>query len=104
MRFVETKKRDRETAALEEGRKARERGSELVDDAIGETVRDGFLGVEIEIAIGVLIDALDRLARGIGQNLIQLGADFLHFFRLNVDVGGGPDHATGNERLMDEHS
>ena len=35
-----------------------------VDDAIGEAVGDGFLGVQVEVAVRVLVDAVQRLAGG----------------------------------------
>ena len=60
--------------------------------------------VQIEVAIGVLIDPFERLARSRGEDLIQLRAEFFHFLRLDVNVRGGTDEAAGDERLVDEHA
>jgi hypothetical protein len=84
------------------GHAAQPPGLDGVHDAISEAVGDGLLGIQVEITISVLIDPIKRLARGGRENLIQLGAELFHFLRLNVDVRGGTDEATGDERLVDE--
>ena len=76
--------------------------SDLVDDLVGEAVVDRFLGVQVEIPIGVPVNLLDRLARGLRQDVIQLGAELFHFLRLNVDVARRADHAAGDERLVNQ--
>ena len=69
-------------------------------DSVGERV----LGLPAEPRVDKDVSFTDaqRLARGGRENLIQLGAEFFHFLRLNVDVRGGTDEATGDERLVDE--
>jgi len=43
--------------------------SDFVDDLVGETVGDGFLRVEVEVAVGVVVDAFERWP-SIGEDLV----------------------------------
>src|SRR5690606_17630814 len=79
-----------QTRGRPEGRGAAA-GSGLVDDLVGQAVGDGFLGVEVEVAVGVLVDAVDGLAGGVGEDLVELGAELFHFLGLDVDVGRRAD-------------
>lgn len=75
---------------------------EFIHYAVGEAIGDGFGGGEVEIAIGVLIDAFKRLTGGSGQNKIKLGAEFLHLLSLDVDIRGGSTEPTADEGLVDQ--
>src|SRR3954468_21690917 len=43
----------------------------LLDDLVGEPVGDGFLGVQVEVAVGILRHLVKRLARGGREDLVQ---------------------------------
>ena len=78
--------------------------SEFFHNLVRQAVGDRFGGVQVKVPVGVAIDGGDRLTGGFGQDLVQLGADFFHLLCLNVDVGCRPNHAAGDERLVNEHA
>ena len=47
---------------------------DLLDDRIGEAVVDRFLGGHIEVAIGVLLDLFELLARAFCEDRVELVA------------------------------
>ena len=77
-------------------------GLNFFHDDVGETIIDGFLGVEIEVAVGILLDFFQRLPGGLGEDAVQFFPQFFHFFGLDVDVHGGGPHATRDEGLVNE--
>src|SRR5256885_4045409 len=56
------------------------------DHFIDDAVVLGILGFHYEIAVGVLVDLLDRLARVLGQDLVEQVAHAQNLARLDLDV------------------
>src|SRR5688572_12937692 len=65
-----------------------------------EAVRLRLLGVHPVVAFGVARDLFQRLPGGFRKDCVQALAHGEDLARLDLDVGGGPAHAT--ERLMQE--
>src|SRR5947209_17395840 len=74
------------------------RGDDLIDDA----VLLGLFGLHYEVAVGVLVDLLDRLARVVGQDLVEEIAHPQDLPRLDLDVGGLA--CATPPRLVQQHS
>ena len=75
-------------------------GLDGVYDFVGEAVFDRFLGVEVEVAVGVFLDLVEGFSGGIGEDLVEFVAEFFHFLGLDVDVGCGGNHSSGDEGLV----
>src|SRR5690606_32895492 len=69
-------------------------------DFADEAVREGLLGAEPMVALGVTLDALGALPRRLCQDALDALADREHLLHLDFDVGGGTTHAA--ERLMQQ--
>ena len=59
------------------------RGDDTVDQAVVEGLGSG----QVVVALGVGLDLLDGLARGIGQDLIELAASLLNLLGNDLDLG-----------------
>src|SRR5262245_4586888 len=74
----------------------------VLDDAVADVVRDGLLRVEPVVAVEVLLDLLERLARLARVELAALLAQAQELLRGDGDVGGGAaDHRA---RLVQHHA
>src|SRR5579871_1067554 len=71
------------------------------DDLVDQAVVDGLIGLHDVIAIDVAGDALDGLAGGVGQDIVQRFAHAQDFLRVDVDVGGLPGQSA-HGRLVDQ--
>src|SRR3954454_5389489 len=71
-----------------------------VDDPIRQPVLDGFRGGEVAIALHVLVDLRDRVARVMRVDLVDAAALGDDLARVDVDVGRLPLEAAGG--LVDE--
>src|SRR5262245_32630411 len=69
------------------------------DHLVYEPVFDGLLAGHEEVAVGVLLDALQALSGVSGEDVVDLFAHPKDLARLDVDVGRLPLGAT--ERLVD---
>src|SRR4029077_19637806 len=69
------------------------------DDLVDETVLDGLLAGEKEVAVGVLLDLLEALPGVLYQDVVHLLTEPDDLPRLDVDVGRLALHAP--ERLVD---
>ena len=59
------------------------RGNDTVDQAVVE----GLGGGQVVVALGIGLDLLDGLARGIGQDLVELAAGLLDLLGHNLNLG-----------------
>ena len=69
----------------------------LIDDAIG----DGFVGLEPEVAVAVLVDLFDGLAGVLGHDFVHALAEAEHFLGFDGEVGGGALHDAADEGLVE---
>ena len=60
----------------------------LRDHLVDQAVLLGLVGRQEEVALGVALDLLDRLAGALGQDLVQLLARLQDVARVDLDVGG----------------
>ena len=59
------------------------RGDDTVDQAVVEGLGSG----QVVVALGIGLDLLDGLARGVGQNLVELAAGLLDLLGHDLDLG-----------------
>ena len=71
----------------------------LVDHLIDQAVVLGFLGGQEVVALGVVLDLFQRLARALGQDLVQALAGLEDLACVDLDLGGLTLHAA--QRLVD---
>src|SRR5437660_1568653 len=69
-------------------------------DFIDDTILDGFEGAHEEVALGIALDALERLTGVMLDNLVQHIAGMQNFTRMNIDVCRLSGNAAMNQRLM----
>src|SRR5512145_3006350 len=75
-----------------------DRGDDLADQA----VLLGGLGGHPEIALGILLDLLQRLAGLLGDDAVQTGTHLENLFGLDLEIGGAAAGAAG--RLMEQEA
>ena len=57
------------------------------DDTVNQAVVEGLGGGQVVVALGIGLDLLDGLARGIGQDLVELAAGLLDLLGHNLNLG-----------------
>ena len=75
-------------------------GASARDDAVDDVVLLGLFGAHEVVAIGVLRDLLERLARVVGDDLVEPAADVDDLAGVDLDVGGLALEAAGD--LVDQ--
>ena len=72
-----------------------------LNDLVGESVCDGFLGRHVEVAIGVLLDLFQRLSGCVRHDEIEASSQLFEILGVDVDVHCGPPELASDKRLMD---
>ena len=57
------------------------------DDTVDQAVVEGLGSSQVVIALGIGLDLLDGLARGVGQDLVELAAGLLDLLGHDLDLG-----------------
>ena len=63
------------------------------DHAVHHAILHGLVRIHYVIAIDIALDSLQRLARGLRQNLVQNLARPQDLARLDIEIGGLPSQA-----------
>src|SRR5436190_22047188 len=73
----------------------------VLDHFVDQAVLDRLLGADEAVAIGVVLDPIERLARVIGEDLLEAALEVEDLPRTDIDVRGLPAEA-GRPRLVDQ--
>src|SRR5439155_521036 len=60
----------------------------VVDHFVDQAVPDGFLGAHEAVAVGVLLDPVQRLAGVVGEDLLEAALEVEDLSRADLDVRG----------------
>ncbi len=74
----------------------------FLQDFVGESVVNGLVGFQPQVAVAVFLDIFGIFARVFGQDIIKPLAQSQDFLGLDLQIGGRSLHHAGDQRLVQQ--